>query len=66
VIDYKTNRPPPKTESEVPIVYLRQMASYQAVLRRIYPGRRIECFLLWTVGPRVMRLGESALAQAAP
>ncbi len=66
VIDYKTNRPPPETESEVPIVYLRQMASYQAVLRRIYPSRRIECFLLWTVGPRVMRLGESALAQAAP
>ncbi len=66
VIDYKTNRPPPRTESEVPDVYLRQMAAYRAVLRQVYPGRRIECFLLWTVGAQVMRLNESRLDQAAP
>jgi ATP-dependent helicase/nuclease subunit A len=66
IIDYKTNRPPPASESDVPAVYLRQMASYRAVLRRIYPQRRIDCFLLWTVGPRVMRLGDRALAGAAP
>ena len=66
IIDYKTNRPPPASESDVPAVYLRQMASYRAVLRRIHPQRRIDCFLLWTVGPRVMRLGAGALAGDAP
>jgi ATP-dependent helicase/nuclease subunit A len=66
VIDYKTNRPPPASESGVAAVYMRQMASYRAVLQRIYPQRRIECFLLWTVGPNFMRLSEEGLAGAAP
>jgi ATP-dependent helicase/nuclease subunit A len=66
VIDYKTNRPPPASESGVAAVYMRQMASYRAVLQRIYPRRRVECFLLWTVGPKFMRLSEEGLAGAAP
>ena len=66
VVDYKTNRQPPASEEEVPSVYVRQMASYRAVLQRIFPERPISCVLLWTVGARVMHLSDSLLARHAP
>jgi ATP-dependent helicase/nuclease subunit A len=66
VIDYKTNRTPPATPDQVPAAYLRQMAAYGALLRQIYPGRRVRCALLWTQGPRLMPLEEAALASHAP
>jgi ATP-dependent helicase/nuclease subunit A len=66
VIDYKTNRAPPVTPDQVPAAYLRQMAAYGALLRQIYPGRRVRCALLWTQGPRLMPLDEAALASYAP
>jgi ATP-dependent helicase/nuclease subunit A len=66
VIDYKSNRPAPANEAEVPTLYLRQMAAYRAVLAGVYPGRRIECALLWTDGPRLMQLSDAVLARHAP
>jgi ATP-dependent helicase/nuclease subunit A len=66
VIDYKTNRTPPATPEAVPSVYLRQMAAYGALLRQIYPDRRVRCALLWTEGPRLMPLDEEVLARHAP
>jgi len=66
ILDYKTNRPAPRRESEVPPVYLRQMAAYRAVLARIYPKHRIKCALLWTDGPRLMHLSDAFLAAGAP
>ena len=36
--DFKTNRRPPATVEATPVAYLRQMASYRAVLRTIFPG----------------------------
>jgi len=56
VIDYKTNRPPPTDAADVPPVYLRQMATYRALLKAIYPGREVRAALLWTDGPRLMAL----------
>jgi len=32
------------------------MALYRAVLAQIYPGRTVDCALLWTDGPRLMPL----------
>ena len=66
VIDYKTNRPPPETEDAVDPAYLRQMAAYREVLREIYPGRPVRAVLLWTVGPRMMALGDDILDAHAP
>jgi len=63
IIDYKTNRPPPATESEVPDIYWRQMAAYQSALSHIYPDKAIECALLWTDGPRLMPLSADRLAK---
>lgn len=61
IVDYKTNRPPPQQERDVPEVYIRQMAAYRAVLRKIWPDWPIRCLLLWTDGPRTMSLDEQRL-----
>ena len=61
IADFKTNRPPPATPEQTPAIYLAQMALYRAALARIFPGKRIECALIWTVGPRLMKLPASLL-----
>jgi ATP-dependent helicase/nuclease subunit A len=66
VIDYKTNRPAPSDPAKVAPLYLRQMAAYRAVLRLVYPGRPVECHLLWTEGPRLMALPDGLLNRHAP
>ena len=66
IVDYKTNRSPPDREEDVPAAYLHQMAAYRAALSRIYPDRPVRCALLWTQGPKLMELSDSALDRAAP
>ena len=64
--DYKTNRDPPAELADVPLVYLRQMAAYRAVLRGVFPDRSVHCSLVWTTGTRVMPLPDSLLDRHAP
>jgi len=66
IIDYKTNRPPPLTAAETPLIYLRQMATYRALLRQIYPDKAVLCALLWTDGPRLMALDSDILDRYTP
>jgi len=66
VLDYKTNRPPPARLEQVPLPYLRQMATYRAVLRLAFPGRDVACALVWTYGARFMRLPDAFLDTHAP
>ena len=66
VVDYKTNRPAPTEVARVAPLYLRQMAAYRAVLTQIYPGRPVECLLLWTETPRLMALPDALLDRYAP
>lgn len=66
VADYKTNRPAPTEPTAVPELYLRQMAAYRALLQGIYPDRSVQCLLVWTDGPRLMRLDDAVLAAHAP
>ncbi len=61
ILDFKTNRPPPSDEAQVSPVYLGQMALYRAGAARIFPGRRIVCGLLFTDGPRLLRLSDAIL-----
>jgi ATP-dependent helicase/nuclease subunit A len=65
VVDYKTNRPVPVGPEDVPLAYLRQMARYRAVLDGIFPGRRIDCALVFTAGPKLVSLPAELLANAA-
>ncbi|MGZ9108937.1 MAG: double-strand break repair helicase AddA [Micavibrio sp.] len=55
IVDYKTNRPPPH-EKDVPALYRAQLRAYRDTLAKIYPARRIRCFLLWTDGPVMMEI----------
>jgi ATP-dependent helicase/nuclease subunit A len=66
IVDFKTVRPPPATEAEVPALYLRQLAAYRAALGRIYRDRPIECALLWTDGPRLMTIAAALLDRHLP
>jgi ATP-dependent helicase/nuclease subunit A len=61
ILDFKTNRPPPAQEDDVSPVYLGQMALYRAAAARVFPGKRIVCGLLFTDGPRLMRLSDAIL-----
>jgi ATP-dependent helicase/nuclease subunit A len=66
VLDYKTNRPPPEQVDDVAPLYLRQMAAYRALLRAAFPGRVVECALVWTYGARFMALPDAVLDPHAP
>jgi ATP-dependent helicase/nuclease subunit A len=61
ILDFKTNRPPPAREADVPPAYLAQMALYRAAAEAVFPGRRIVCGLLFTDGPRLLRLSDAVL-----
>ncbi len=61
VVDYKTNRKPPADQAGVPALYVRQMATYRALLSEIYPGRKVRCALLWTDTPTLMPLEAAVL-----
>jgi ATP-dependent helicase/nuclease subunit A len=37
------------------------MALYREALAKIFPGRRIACALVWTDGPRLMRLPDARM-----
>ena len=64
--DFKTNRRPPTTVEATPVAYLRQMASYRAVLRTIFPGRPVRCALIWTREARVAVLPDPLLDPHEP
>jgi ATP-dependent helicase/nuclease subunit A len=61
IIDYKTNRPPPRAVKDVAAIYLKQMAAYRSVIQNIYPQHAIKCALLWTDGPLLMPLPANLL-----
>lgn len=64
IVDYKTNRPPPRETDAVSPAYLFQMAAYRAALSEIYADKRIRCVLLWTDGPFIMELPDTMLDAA--
>ncbi len=61
IVDFKTNRPAPTMLAEVPRDYLAQLAVYRRALSALYPGRAVDAALLWTDGPRLMEIPDSAL-----
>jgi ATP-dependent helicase/nuclease subunit A len=63
VVDFKTNRPAPERIEDADRAYVVQMAVYVAVLRALYPGRRVEAALVWTDGPKLMPVPEILIEQ---
>jgi ATP-dependent helicase/nuclease subunit A len=66
IVDFKTVRPAPASDADVPALYLQQLATYRAAIGRIYPGRRIDCALLWTDGPFLMPISAELLDRHLP
>jgi ATP-dependent helicase/nuclease subunit A len=64
VVDYKTDRPAPRTVAEAPDSYLRQLALYRAVLAALYPDRPVRAALVWTEGPDFMEIPDEVLTTA--
>jgi len=64
IVDYKTNRSAPLEPSGIPQAYLLQLAAYRLGVARIFPGRGFVAAILWTDGPRLMRIEDRALVAA--
>jgi ATP-dependent helicase/nuclease subunit A len=65
IADYKTG-PVPDDPARIPVMYLRQMAAYRAVMSLIMPDRPVRCVLIWTDGPHVMTIADDVLDRHAP
>ena len=66
IVDFKSGRAPPAGPAEAPAAYLRQLARYVALLRRMRPDRPVRAALLWTEAPLLMPIPESCLAPYMP
>jgi len=64
IADYKTNRPAPRSLSEVPDAYIRQLALYCAVLVQLYPDRAVQAALVWTETMELMEIPGARLDAA--
>lgn len=61
ILDYKTNRPPPKAVEDVAQAYIDQLAAYRIALKRMFPGKTLRAALLWTDGPNLMEIPSTSL-----
>jgi ATP-dependent helicase/nuclease subunit A len=58
ILDYKSNRPPPEDEKDIPDIYRKQMKAYADIMRGIYPNRRVRAALIWTYSAKLMELSD--------
>lgn len=64
IVDYKSNRNVPETEEAIDDIYWGQMAAYRALAQQAHPGKKVDCALLWTAGPKLMWLSSHKLDDA--
>ena len=56
IVEFKTDRVVPKAETAIPSGYVTQLALYRLAVARMFPGRAVNCAILWTAEPRLMHL----------
>jgi ATP-dependent helicase/nuclease subunit A len=56
IADYKSDRAAPRRVDEIPANYIRQLALYRAVLRKLYPNHTVRAALVFTAGPALIEL----------
>jgi ATP-dependent helicase/nuclease subunit A len=66
VVDFKTGRRVPRDASGIPAYHCTQMGAYAALLRSIFPDRRVRAALLYTQGPVLIELSDDQLARWRP
>lgn len=66
IIDYKTDRPAPKSADQIDLSYIVQMAAYRAVLKQLYSEdtHKVNCTLLYTDGPVMIPLPDALLSES--
>ena len=64
ILDYKTNRVPPTTPDAIPYAHKAQLAIYREILTPLYPGKRIDCVLVYSEDATVHTLTEPMLRSA--
>jgi len=60
IADFKTGRNQPARF----VAYVRQLALYRAVLRRLYPDKTVRAAIVWTEAPDLMELSTEVLDEA--
>ena len=64
IVDYKTNRPPPRRVEDVAEAYTLQLAAYRVAVRQVFGAATVRAALLWTDGPRIMEIPADVLDNA--
>ncbi|MEB2845257.1 double-strand break repair helicase AddA [Rhizobiales bacterium RZME27] len=64
IMDYKTDRRPPKSEEQTSFSHRAQLAIYREILRPLYPGRAIDCVLVYTESGHAIRLSDDLLSRS--
>ena len=64
LVDYKSGHQPPDSVDAVDPAYVVQMAAYRELARAVWPGHTVRCGLLWTEGPALTWLPDTALDDA--
>ena len=54
--DYKTGRSIPDSIEKTPLAYIKQMSAYKTLMEKIYPDKKIRCFILWTKAPKLTEI----------
>lgn len=62
ILDYKSDRAPPRHLSDVPPAYIAQLAAYRAALSRMFPQKTVTAALLWTETAQLMIIPGELLA----
>jgi ATP-dependent helicase/nuclease subunit A len=56
IADYKSDRIVPTKVEEISSTYVRQLALYRAVLRKLYPNHMVRGALVFTASPALFEL----------
>jgi ATP-dependent helicase/nuclease subunit A len=64
LLDYKTNRVPPPTIEAIPFAHKAQLAIYREILAPLYPGKVIDCVLVYTENATIHTLPNLVLRSA--
>jgi len=64
IADFKSDAIPPANAGNTPKVYLEQLARYRAVLSRLYPGKAMRAFVIWTANGAIHEIQHSLLDKA--
>jgi ATP-dependent helicase/nuclease subunit A len=56
IADYKSDRVIPTKVEDISASYVRQLALYRAVLRKLYPNHAVRAALVFTAGPALIEL----------